>query len=334
MDKINHLKIAFLGVSHWHVPLYLEAVKKEKLYVAAVSDPNPACAAKVGAELGCGVYTDALELMDKEKPDFVFAFDMHCRMPALAEEIIARNIPFSIEKPLGCSAKDVERIADLAQKRGVFCAIPFIWRYSELVRELKQNIRPEDFVNFSFIFIAGPPSRYEASSPWMLEKKLAGGGCMTNLGVHFIDMALYLSGSDSAKVQGSQFHYVNGYDVEDSAEAVCRLSSGASLVLQTGYAYPMDSENKRDNRWNFTTRNGYYTIGDGRMESRIYGQKSKISLLSTDSDVYYPVYTVKTLEQYLAGEEPAAGLSDMVRTRRILDEIIRKGEGGVDLETQ
>ena len=101
MNNINNLKLAFLGVSHWHVPLYLEAVKTEGLCVAAVSDTDPACAERVGRELGCSAYMDALELMDKEKPDFVFAFDMHCRMPALAEAIIERKIPFSIEKPLG-----------------------------------------------------------------------------------------------------------------------------------------------------------------------------------------------------------------------------------------
>mgnify|MGYP005777452047 FL=1 len=329
MNNINNLKLAFLGVSHWHVPLYLEAVKTEGLCVAAVSDPDPACAERVGRELGCSAYTDALELMDKEKPDFVFAFDMHCRMPALAEAIIERKIPFSIEKPLGLKMEDARHIQELAEKNHVFCAIPFIWRYSALVKELRENIKPEDFVNFSFIFTAGPPSRYEKTSPWMLEKKLAGGGCMTNLGVHFIDMALLLSGSDSAKVLGSQFHYMNGYDVEDSAEAVCRLSSGASLVVQTGYAYPMDQENKRDNRWNFTTKNGYYTIGDGRLESRVYGSEAKTSFLDTDSDVYYPVYTVETLRQYMAGEKPSAGLEDMVRTRKVLDEIINKAERGV-----
>ena len=332
MNNINNLKLAFLGVSHWHVPLYLEAVKTEGLCVAAVSDPDPACAERVGRELGCGVYTDALELMDKEKPDFVFAFAMHCRMPALAEAIIERKIPFSIEKPLGLKTEDVRHIKELAEKNDVFCAIPFIWRYSALVKELRENIRQEDFVNFSFLFTAGPPSRYEKTSPWMLEKKLAGGGCMTNLGVHFIDMALYLSGSDSASVLGSQFHYMNGYDVEDSAEAVCRLSSGASLVLQTGYAYPMDQENKRDNRWNFTTKNGYYTIGDGQLESRVYGKKARTSLFDTDSDVYYPIYTVETLRQYMAGEKPAAGLEDMVRTRSVLDEIISKAERGENVE--
>ena len=331
-NTIKQLKLAFLGVSHWHVPLYLEAVKTEGLCVAAVSDPDPACAERVGRELGCGVYTDALELMDKEKPDFVFAFSMHCRMPALAEAIIERKIPFSIEKPLGLKTEDVRHIKELAEKNDVFCAIPFIWRYSALVKELRENIRQEDFVNFSFLFTAGPPSRYEKTSPWMLEKKLAGGGCMTNLGVHFIDMALYLSGSDSASVLGSQFHYMNGYDVEDSAEAVCRLSSGASLVLQTGYAYPMDQENKRDNRWNFTTKNGYYTIGDGQLESRVYGKKARTSLFDTDSDVYYPIYTVETLRQYMAGEKPAAGLEDMVRTRSVLDEIISKAERGENVE--
>ena len=88
MENIRKLKLAFLGVSHWHVPLYLEAVEKEGLFVAAVSDPDEALAGRFAARLGCKAYTDAEKLLDEVKPDFVFAFDMHCRMPALAELLI------------------------------------------------------------------------------------------------------------------------------------------------------------------------------------------------------------------------------------------------------
>jgi predicted dehydrogenase len=128
----------------------------------------------------------------------------------------------------------------------------------------------------------------------MLKAETAGSGCMTNLGVHFLDMALLLTGSASAEVLGSAFHYVTGYDVEDYAATLVRLSSGATMTLETAYAYPMDKDNKRDNHWNFTTKNGYYTIGDGRIESRVYGAEPSVTYLSTDTDGYYATYTAET----------------------------------------
>ncbi len=322
--KIDKLKIAFLGASHWHVPLYLPAVKTEHLNVVAVSDRQQAVAERVAGQLGCFSYLNSEEMLDKEKPDFVFAFDIHSKMPETAKMIIERGIPFSIEKPLGVCSRDVAEVKEAAEKKNVYCSIPFVWRYSELVKELQEYVNPEDVKNLSYLFIAGPTSRYVEPSPWMLQAKTAGSGCMTNLGVHFIDMAMLLTGSDSGKALGSMFHYMSGYDIEDYACALVQLSSGASLMLQTGYAYPMDEYNKRDNVWNFTTTNGYFTVKDGCFERREYGKKAYKKFLSTDSDIYYAVYTAETLKDYVTGRHPRAGLEDMLRTRLVLDDIIAK----------
>lgn len=147
---------------------------------------------------------------------------------------------------------------------------------------------------------------------------------MTNLGIHFIDLALFLTGSDSGVALGSVFHYMHGYDIEGYASSVVKLSSGASLVLQTGYAFPMDKKEKRENMWTITTGDGYYVVRDGSLNSRRIGQKTKQNRLSTDSDDYYAVYTVETLRDFMEGRRPAAGLDELLRSRRVLDDIIAK----------
>lgn len=321
--SIQDLKLAFIGVSHWHVPLYLRAVTSDHLNVVAVSDDNLAFAEHTAATLGCPAYDNALHLLDEQKPNFVFAFAPHYKMPELALELISRNIPFAIEKPLGLNAEDVERVLHAAEERQVFCAIPFVWRYSDLVQDFKRRVSPEDIVHLAFRFVAGPPSRYLVSSRWMLETKLAGGGCMTNLGVHFLDMALYLTGSNSAQVLSSIYQWQSEYDIECYASSLLRLPTGASMSLETGYAYPMEVT-QRDNRWNIVTKNGYFTLEQDYFEERIYGEKTIRRVMSTDSDVYYPVFVRETLHQYLAGEQPRAGLRDMLAVRRVLDEMNRQ----------
>ena len=322
MTSVQDLKIAFVGVSHWHVPLYLPAVKTDSLNVVGVSDENVSVAARVAEGLNCRSYSGAVELLDAEKPDFVFAFDRHDRLPALAKELIARRIPFSIEKPLGLDTNDVLAVQKAAQCAGVFCAIPFVWRYSDLIRDFRRKVRPEDVLHLSLKFVAGPQSRYIEPSPWMLKKETAGGGCMTNLGVHFIDMALLLTQSDTAEILGAAFHYSTGYDVEDYASTLVRLSSGATLALETGYAYPMDEAGKRDNRWNIVTKQGYYTLGAGFFETRLFGQPTTTLTMDTDSDVYYARFTSQTLREFVEGKQPGCGLEDMARTRRVLDDVI------------
>lgn len=315
--NVNELRIAFLGVSHWHVPLYFSGLPEGG--VAAVSDATAEIAGRFAKQLNCACYTDWRQLLDEVRPDFVFAFARHCDMKEMALELVARGIPFTMEKPMGMAASDVEEIIVAADRANAFCAIPFVWRYSDTVTRLKESLLHGKIIHMSYRFIAGPPSRYLKTSPWMLSTETAGDGCMTNLGVHFIDMALNLSDSDSAEVLSSFYHTNGVYDIETYATALCKLSSGASLTLETGYAYPMEDGVQRENRWTIVTEQGYYTLADNNLEVREFGKEVVNIPLSTDSDVYYPIFARTSLEDYVKGRRPRAALPEMLTTRRILD---------------
>ena len=171
MKSMETIRIALIGVSHWHVPLYVRAAKIRPLNIAAVSDPDEVKARRLAEELHCGWYTDEDRLLNEVQPEFVFAFAPHDQMPALAMKLIRRNIPFTMEKPLGLREKDVEQVEKAAKAAGVFCAVPFVWRYSSLLQSFKRETAPSDILHLAFKFIAGPVSRYENTSPWMLETK-------------------------------------------------------------------------------------------------------------------------------------------------------------------
>lgn len=320
MRTIESIRIAFIGVSHWHVPLYFWALKEASLNIVAVSDPDIKKAQPYAEKYSCACYTDEDKLLEEVKPEFVFAFAPHDQMPQLAQKLIERKIAFTMEKPMGICSEDVTKIEKAAAEAGVFCAVPFVWRYSDFIQDFKKKVKAEDIIHLAFKFIAGPPSRYVHTSPWMLETKRAGGGCMTNLGVHFIDMAMFLTDSTDAEVVASSYHYASEYDIETYATSLVKLSSGATLLLETGYAFPMDSE-QRDNRWNIVTKDGYYTLGNNCFEERVYGQDTVKTEMSTDSDVYYSKFVLETLRQYLAQERPRAGLPEMLVTRKVLDQM-------------
>lgn len=317
--KIEELKLALIGVSHWHVPLYLMELPQGA--VVAVSDPDEKIAADFAGRLRCNCYTDWRELLDKEKPDFVFAFAPHVQMNEMAMELVARKMPFAMEKPMGMNAQEVREVEQAAQEAGVFCAIPFVWRYSDTVNRLKESLLHGKILHMSYKFVAGPPSRYLATSKWMLTKATAGGGCMTNLGVHFIDMAMYLTDSKDAKVLSSSYQYGSEYDIETYATSLLEMDNGASLVLETGYAYPMDDVVKRENRWTIVTENGYYILAENCLEAREFGKETVRIPLNTDSDVYYPRFVETTLNDYVSGETPRASLREMAAVRDILDRM-------------
>ena len=89
------LRIALIGVSHWHVLLYLARMPRGA--VAAVSDPDEGIARRFAVQFSCSCDTDYRELVRKERPDFVFAFAPHEEMADLSLYLIGQGIAFSME---------------------------------------------------------------------------------------------------------------------------------------------------------------------------------------------------------------------------------------------
>jgi len=320
--------IAIIGASHWHVPLYVTGLKELGVKVCGVHDDDPAAAGRVAGELGAPVFDGVDDLLDKARPDFVFAFAPHSRMPELAKKLIGRKIAFAIEKPVGLSHGQVHELAGLAEKQGVFCSIPFVWRYSEAVKQLKSRIRAGDYVHLAFRFVAGPPGRYlENGSPWMLDIRQVGGGCMTNLGVHFLDLALHLTESTELAVLSAAFHYSHGYSVEDYSAVQLAAPGEVSVSIETGYAFPMHGGQKRDNRWTLVTRDGYHTLSDNGLTLRFIRQPPETLAVTADSDDLYPVFVRETLAEWADGRKPRADLWQMARVRKILDQINETARG-------
>lgn len=313
------MRIALLGVSHWHLPLYLPGLPKGS--VAGISDDDVNIASSIARPYGCPVYQDYKKMILETRPDFVFAFAPHYRMKEVALYLLEAGIPFSMEKPAGLNSSEVEQLYEACEQKKGFCSIPFVWRYSDTVNDLKNIYLKKPIVHMSYRFIAGPPSRYLATSPWMLSKKTAGGGCMTNLGVHFIDMAMFLTNSCSAKTLASSWQYGQEYDIETYATSLLKMPGGASLLLESGYAYPMSEDLKRENRWTIVTENGYYILAENKLEIREYGTEPTNVSLNTDSDVYYAEYTKTTLNDWKTGTRPRASLKEMLDVSRVLDEM-------------
>jgi len=316
------MRIALLGVSHWHLPLYLPGLPEGS--VVGVSDDTLNIAESIAKLYGCPVYQDYRKVVMETKPDFVFAFAPHYQMKEVAMYLLEAGIPFSMEKPAGLNAGEVETLYNTCEKKSGFCSIPFVWRYSDTVNDLKRIYLKKPVIHMSYRFIAGPPSRYLTTSPWMLSKKMAGGGCMTNLGVHFIDMAMFLTDSSSAETLASAYQYASEYDIETYATSLLRLPGGASLLLESGYAYPMSENLKRENRWTIVTENGYYILAENKLEIREYGTEPSSVAVNTDSDIYYAEYTRTTLNDWLTGTRPSASLKEMLVVSTILDEMNAK----------
>jgi len=318
------MKLAFIGASHWHLPLYLDpALEIERVKVVGVSDPDAQCVKALTARLDCAGHSDFRELCLNTRPDFVVALGRHCDMVDEATFLLEEGIPFALEKPCGLNARDAAGLAALEARTGNFAAVPLVFRNGDFAERLqKMSARGVQYMTYRFI--AGFPARYrEANCHWMLDPALAGGGSTINLGIHFFDLAVLLMGADVAVRQATMSNAAWGHGVEDYGLVV--LERGADLcVIETGYLYPAPTSTF-DMHYAVRTGEQYLVAHDPETVELVSNSGERQMIASHTTNVaHYRTFMRDVLDRVSAGRPPLAKLADMVPIMRLVDDAYAK----------
>ena len=316
------MRVAFIGASHWHLPLYLDPMLTlPGVSLAGIADPDPAKAAAIGARLNCPHDHDFRALCRRERPDFVFALGRHIDMPDQADFLIAEGIPFALEKPCGTTTAEVERIAALAASRGAFAAVPLVFRNGDFFR-LLQDLAAQDggVQHMGFRFIAGFAQRYlDSGCEWNLDPVLAGGGCMLNLGCHFVDIVHALWGEAARPVAANFSNAAWGFPIEDYASVAFAGPGGALAQVEAGYLYPAPTSTF-DLHFALRTPRHYLFVQDPETVHILANDGTRRAVRTHTTNVgQYPPFVADVLDRARRGAPPLAGLDAMLPIMRLTE---------------
>jgi len=313
---------------HWHSGMYVNALKQmEDVNIVAFSDRDALKARAAAARVGAKAYASHRELLDKEQPDFVFAFGRHCDMTDIARDLVEAGVAFCMEKPMGIEWRRLAEVAKLVEEKEIFTALPVITRGEAPIARLA-GIRDEgklgDVRHFYFRLFGGPPARYvKWGVPWMLRKAEAGGGPLFNFGPHGIDLFLYLSGDPVRSVSASMDNRIYGNEVEDFASVTMTTASGAVGVVEVSYLLPKGYE--RFVSINTTTLS-YSTLN---WENRTIMLRDGGSIEIEEAPEFgYEGFVRDTIAAFREGREPIADIRDMCRILPIMNAAVESAESG------
>ena len=330
------MRIAIVESTHWHAPLYLDALEDPGVRVVGLTDSAQQTGAALAKRFGCEVYRDLDELLDTQDVDFAFVFGRHIDMPVLAGKLIARGIPFALEKPCGIHASDVESLAASAEAKNLYVAVPMIFRLSDTLDIVGQNKSRPDFA--SIRFMAGPPSRYQAAgAPWMLKRELAGGGPLINVGIHFIDLFYLLAQEDIVSVSAVSSSEINRLPIEDFISIRMVTKENRVCTLECGYIFPSDKRIQREFSFSIRSPDAYYVSGDDQILVRAKSTDGQFETRKVparlETDVYYPLFVRRVLKEAGAGSVPVAGLRDASRALRVVEAAyLSASKGGTPVQ--
>lgn len=228
--------------------------------VAAICDVNEAPARALAAQYNIPkVYSNWREMIDAEKPDSVSV----CLPNALHKEptlyALERGSNVLCEKPLAISVTEASEMFDAARSAGKTLMAAQMWRFDARSRAVKRCL---DAGDLGEVYYGEATALRRMGIPtWGVfhQKQFSHGGALLDIGVHMLDLAMWLMGNPSpvrvsataaakfgkrpeiAKMLRSAWDPAK-FDVEDFAVALVHFSNGASLLLRTSWAAHIDQE--------------------------------------------------------------------------------------------
>ncbi|MCE9530571.1 MAG: Gfo/Idh/MocA family oxidoreductase [Planctomycetes bacterium] len=228
-----------------HQPDYFGALAKiEEAESVALSDPSgnsEALARKLLGDKLKLVVKDPAEMLKKFEPQMtVVSLESAAAPPVIAAALEAGCHIFA-EKPSCTRAEDFAKLVRKAEMKHRLLMMAFANRSHSPVREAKKLVQAGKLGKIYALETHLVTDQTRLKNPdyrktWFCSKDRAGGGILTWVGIHWLDLLLYMSGLKIKQVTGFAGN-VGGQpiDIEDSATLCFHFQNGGFGTMTNGY---------------------------------------------------------------------------------------------------
>lgn len=331
-EAVKRPRLGFLGVG-WIGRHRLQRIAASgSAEVAAIADPNTECLAQAASDAPQAVQCqDFDELLQQPLDGIVIATPsaLHAEQSIRALEA---GLAVFCQKPLGRDAAETERVVSAARQADRLLGVDFCYRHVAGMPELRRRVQAGE-LGAPFAGRLVFHNAYGPDKPWFYDRSQAGGGCLVDLGVHLVDLALWLFDFPAVEqVSGRCFAAgrplpPQPQTVEDYAMARLDLANGASLELACSWNLPAGQDAVIEASFYGTEggaslRNVNGSFFDFNVE---WSRGTDREQLATPPDDWGGRAAVAWAEALAADRRFDPSAEQLVRVAEVLDEIYRQG---------
>lgn len=229
--------------------------------LVAICDVNIETAKRLADKYGIkNVYSNYLEMLNNEELDIVSVCTPNFLHTEISIQALLGGVNVHCEKPLAMNAVEAKKIVDARNKTGKKLMVGLNNRFTNEAVFLKRYI-DEGYLGDIYHAKAGWKRRsgIPGRGTWFTNKEFSGGGVMIDLGVHYLDLALFLMGTpEPLYITGSTYQNFgntttrnrNGYkgdpngvfNVEDSAVGFIGFKNKATVNFEFSWASNIEED--------------------------------------------------------------------------------------------
>ena len=244
-ERAVKVRVGLLGVTHPHALAHLRTLELlDEVESVAVWDEDDAVVDRLINENREKVETttDTLEhLLNRADVPIVYCLGANNRNADLIIRAAAAGKHIITEKPVAENTREIERAVAAVRRAGVHMEVCYTWRFNPVARDIRSMIQNGVLGKLMSVEARMVTSQVHFRDPshWLFNKSVAGGGILSWLGCHWIDLVRYIT-DDEVETVSAITDTLNGasIDVEDTAAVVMQMKSRALATLHAGYLLP------------------------------------------------------------------------------------------------
>ncbi len=342
-------RIAVIGAGWAARIAHLPAYAANSVTPVAIADLNELVAADQAKRQKIpNVYTDWREMIAKEKPDAVSVCVPNVYHRELVLGCLEAGIHVLCEKPLATSVAEAEEMFAAADRAGKFLMAAQNWRWNENSRAIRRIVDSGDMGD---VYYAEATALRRMGIPtWGMfhYKQHSHGGALLDVGVHMLDLAVYLMDNPKPVRVSAQMAAKFGkrpevakqlrnawdpakFDVEDFAVALVHFDNAATLLLRASWATHIDAET-------FSVRLCGTEAGATTTPPMVYRDHAgipvdeKLQVQAADWTASYTREIAHWLKVVRGEAKPMVKPEETLNVQRIIDAAYRSAEEGREIE--
>lgn len=221
-------RVAFFGTGWIGQSRLRSVVEADTADIVAIADTDPDCLANAAEIVPSCERLTTLEQILALKPDGVVIATpsaMHCDQTIQALE---NGTAVFCQKPMGLNERETRAAIDAARRADRLLSVDFSYRQTSGLKSIRKIIESGELGRIFSAELAFH-NAYGPDKQWYFQRELAGGGCMTDLGVHLIDAALWCLDAPEVKAVSGQL-YRQGVAIAGGADESEDFATAEMLV--------------------------------------------------------------------------------------------------------
>lgn len=240
MDKVKIGVIGLGGIAQLiHLP---NLSKMQNVDLCSVAEVNKnrlqTIADKFNVKNRYANYKDLLEKCDVDAVIIATPTSTHTE---IAIDCLNAGKDVLVEKPLARTYAETKKIVDAAKKNKRKLMVGMNLRYRPDTMLLRSFINSNE-IGEPFYVKCGWIRKQSSSEKWFTKKEESGGGVIIDLGIHILDLALWLLNyPDITSVATQNFnHYTK--NVEDTSINCIKCKNSAVINLEVSWSLPVEKD--------------------------------------------------------------------------------------------